>query len=119
MAFDKAKHDAERRERKLRTCWHFNGIQHDACSEGVRYADVPRPLPCLPTGAPGGCPKFRAWTPEEVDADEAAVEQLFARLRERAERNECLHCGAAIQRRVVVGKCAYAEPCGHRQGQVR
>ena len=48
-----------------------------------------------------------------VDDIDAAIELMFT----RQSRGECMHCGSKLADIVQVGRCAYAEPCGHRQGQ--
>lgn len=58
-------------------------------------------------------------TPEECEAEADRVERYVAELHARAERGECFHCGAKIERKRQVGPCIYAEPCGCRQGQGR
>ena len=116
-----ADYNARKAARKAVTCRHFNGIQSSACDAGIDYGRVPRPLPCLPRfddgTVPGGCPQYAVRTPAELAADAAELEAIFAKMRLRSERGECLHCGAPVFRERQVGRCIYADPCGHRQGQ--
>lgn len=44
--------------------------------------------------------------------------EFVARKLEQLERGFCVHCGEAIESALQAGRSAYAEPCGHRQGQM-
>ena len=82
-----------RRDKRVKTCRHFNGIQHDTCGAGVRYRDltgyVPggiaeRSLPCLPPphNLPlAACPYLAFKTAEEIEAEEKAWERSVDLLR--------------------------------------
>lgn len=48
----------------------------------------------------------------------AADMEFVARKLEQLAQGYCVHCGEAIESAVQVGNSAYAEPCGHRQGQM-
>lgn len=121
---------ARQRDRKARTCRHFTGLplgarDLGACAAGHRYETAVDPkvrevdrFVCLGRADTTLCPGYQRPTPEELVADEAADEAMFAEVSRRFERGECIHCGAKIARSVKVGRCLYAEPCGHRQGQV-
>ena len=113
-----------KRARILATCRHFNGLDiggsDRSCDAGIPYSKVGRPLPCLPPSVGFErlpCARFEARTMEDVEADERDTEAIIAQISERAKRGECIHCGAKVEKRVQVGRCVYAEPCGHRQGQ--
>lgn len=120
------------RERDLATCVHFNGYgirDEKKCRAGVRYLDVQddsnnaRRWPCTP---PLGkrpvctteCSLRQFPTPEAVDAKEAEIQAAIAEALAKIALGECHVCGAKVEQRKQVGRCAYAEPCGHRIGQV-
>ena len=50
------------------------------------------------------------------DAEKAQIDQWFAYL----QSGLCPHCKAKVVSQRQVGRCVYAEPCGHRlyQGKV-
>lgn len=110
----------------MRRCIHFRGVQR-VCGAGIDPMSVRDAAgagmyrwPCLDTGRTclTSCDKQRMMTPEE-EAEEtvrimAAVEKFEADL----ASGKCPHCGAAIEATKVAGRCEYAEPCGHRLGQV-
>ena len=108
------------------TCFHFRGIQN-VCAAGidlvtVRDASQPGPYrwPCLSLDgrkATTTCPSYREPTAEEIAADRAAWDARIAELDERLKRGECGECGVKTASVRQVGRCVYAEPCGHRIGQ--
>lgn len=125
------------RDLERRTCVHFNGVgfgtreRDKACAAGVVYSVLAPTastfrLPCLPAltprheaeYAPAECPSFRLPTDEELTAWEAQIQAAFDAACERTRQGLCPSCGAQVERRTMVGRCAYAEPCGHRLGQV-
>lgn len=66
------------------------------------------------------CP-FQDWpTPEELKAEEEAVNQMVAQFLTDLASNVCPHCKQPIERKVQIGRCVYAEPCNHRlyQGEL-
>lgn len=80
-----------------RTCFHFNGIQHDRCDALVWYADVQQKggyrLPCLPPGSESlTCEKRRYPTAEEIAADRAETKRILAAI--FAGRSPC--CDAPL-----------------------
>lgn len=77
------------------TCVHFCGIQHATCAAGVAMDSVR----------------------DDNNKSERAVQALMQRFRDRSARGECTDCGAKIAEVRQVGRCVYAEPCGHRVGQ--
>lgn len=105
-------------------CVHFTGVQHDVCKVGVRYEDLPREkppvgliqIPCINPSC-GGCDKRQFPTNEQaqIEADEweETIEKFLGRLKD----GDCPHCGVKVTKRIQVGPCVYAEPCGHRIGQ--
>jgi hypothetical protein len=109
-------------------CVHFRGIQHATCEAGIVMLSVrdashlgPYVWPCLPPMKPGQlrttCPQYREPTPEEIAADEAALQARLEEMRGQAERGECSNCGVKVTKVRQAGSCVYAEPCGHRIGQ--
>jgi hypothetical protein len=109
-------------------CVHFRGIQN-VCRAGIdprTKRDTTKPgiavFPCLtfPGNRPCGvaCGSRREMTPAEVAAEDAEIEAAVARMEQALAAGNCPHCLAPIERRQVVGRCAYARPCGHRLGQV-
>lgn len=108
----------------MNKCVHFNGIQHGRCRAGVAYSDARDQnglLPCRPDAAirvgAKPCESFQEMSQQQVDELRAKIEARFAELRERGRRGECGACGARIERAQQVGRCVYAQPCGHRIGQ--
>jgi len=63
------------------------------------------------------CASYREPTDAEIEESERAVQALMQRFRDRSARGECTDCGAKIAEVRQVGRCVYAEPCGHRVGQ--
>lgn len=101
-------------------CVHFTGIQHETCGAGVDYKAVcdssvrPYRRPChADSGATTSCEKRCLPTPEQIEAEVSAWEQLFARV----DAGECAECGTMIASATQDGGCLYAAPCGHRIGQ--
>ena len=85
------------RERRKQTCFHYTGLpgfagNPDVCKAGVDIralvggpdAGWARRMPCTPPYRPGDesvpCEKFRAHTDEEIDAEEAKIEESLAKL---------------------------------------
>lgn len=76
------------REQMLSRCKHFTGLLNEVCEAGVPYEQFRAAredgsgkewLPCLKDGECVACEK-RSWpTEEEVDAEEAAMEQSMQR----------------------------------------
>jgi hypothetical protein len=116
-------------DKRKETCVHFRGVQHKRCEAGIALVTVrdasgggPYRWPCLPPMVPGQtctttCASFRAPTAEEIAAEDAEFAGAFAEIMQRHRDGRCIVCGEVATRKVV-GRCAYAEPCGHRQGQV-
>lgn len=101
-------------------CRHFRGALADTCEAGHVMADEERPLPCLSiTSRWGQCPDHAVRTEEEIAErkreSDAAVEAYLTKL----ASNICPQCDAPVERKNQVGRCVYAEPCGHRLYQGR
>jgi hypothetical protein len=110
-------------DQELNRCRHFNGLMSRTCKAGITYDDVGDAgrWPCLHNahGDEMECPA-REWTTlEQAQARAEEIDKHLRLLNERAARNECWHCGRPIERKVQVGRCIYAEPCGCRLGQGR
>lgn len=107
----------------MRGCRHFTGLDKPTCAAGHFYTGLPDHFPCWPnrmTGQiVGECPS-RAWyTPEEIEEEERQRNEAVQKWLEDLENDICPHCGAKIEKRVQVGRCVYARPCGCRLYQGR
>lgn len=109
-------------------CRHYTGTQNATCKAGVNYQELVggrslgwgRHLPCIRSNTDTVSCAHLAWpTAEDLAAKEAALTEHIERMRERAEAGQCIHCGAAIERKVQVDRSIYAEPCGCRLGTGR
>lgn len=146
--FDAAAERERQIQKSMATCIHYNGVmgpinQRDEdrrCKAGVRYTDlathnvVGHPtadlyaLPCLRDVPPHvkeppvkvECQRLHYHTREEAEQRERESEEAAERWRRNLAENRCPHCGTSIDRKVQVGRCVYARPCGHRlyQGRV-
>lgn len=118
------------REHIENKCANFNGLMNKRCDAGVCYADVktkgvsPVLLPCLRGDLgfhPGknipDCDKRRWLTEEEIQAEEDRINAAVSQVIERINGNICVVCGVDIANKRQVGRCVYADPCGHRQYQ--
>lgn len=114
--------------KRVGTCVHFRGIQHATCAAGidmkpVRDSSQPGPYrwPCMTLKADSPatttCPSYRDPTPEEIAADEAAWNKRLDEMRDNARKGLCNACGVKTTSVRQVGRCVYADPCGHRIGQ--
>lgn len=113
--------------RTVGKCRHFTGLplidlNPPLCKAGIDYDTVrdetvrPYRWPCMSLDAATVCQKVDRYTQAEAEQRGREVE---ARLLERAERRSnglCPTCGESMRERQV-GKCVYADPCGHRIGQ--
>lgn len=62
----------------------------------------------------------RIWpmlTDDETDNRMAAIRVAQARTKQRMADRQCVHCGTPVETYEKVGRCVYADPCGHRQWQ--
>lgn len=109
-------------------CVHFTGIQNEACKVGIAYTDVrdsnvsPYAWPCIQdSNAATTCDQCRYPTDDEADEHERNVSAKINEWLGKLESNICPDCNAAVERERQVGRCVYAEPCGHRlfQGKAR
>lgn len=109
-------------------CVHFKGIQN-VCGAGIDPKTVrdasqkgPYRWPCLVLAgyepATTSCASFRAMTREEIDAETALFTAAIEKMEADLKAGVCPHCQKKIEERKRVGRCEYAEPCGHRLGQV-
>lgn len=113
-------------------CVHFNGVQNRTCEAGVAYDLFRRKdeagtqthsMPCLrflhERSAEGGrpiapCELLRWPTDEEVAAEVAESDEALAAFLGKLASDVCPHCDRKIERKQQVGRCVYADPCGHR-----
>jgi hypothetical protein len=120
-------------------CRHHNGYMNDTCEAGVKYLDVVTDpendnglwlrMPCsipkekeLERATPealkhyankGTCPKLDFPTAEEARIAREESDARFAKKMQRLAEGFCLQCDQPMTKRQV-GRCVYAEPCGHR-----
>lgn len=114
-------HIAHEQARIAQACRYFNGLRHKTCEAGIPYWPQ-GPQPCfLDDPSPHTCPS-RVFL--EGDALTQAARERYGEIRDaialmtaRGYKQECLVCGAPVASRRKVGRCLYADPCGHRQGQ--
>lgn len=110
-------------------CIHFRGIQN-VCAAGVdprtvRDASGPGVArwPCLTLigkePATTVCPHRRPMTPEDHAEQERRIMAAVEKFERDIKDGICPHCGNPMLERRVVGRCEYAEPCGHRLGQLK
>lgn len=106
-------------------CVHFTGVQHETCKAGVCYRDIPREknpkagiigIPCINPNL-NTCDKRQFPTDEEARAEAKEMDEAIEKFLGRLKDGLCPHCGKNVEKRVQVGPCVYAEPCGHRIGQ--
>lgn len=111
-----------------RQCRHFNGIQHGRCEAGIEYQSViarsqplDRRFPCLRANDEvSTCALVSPKTDEEIDAEVAEIEAVTLAFTDALVNDTCPHCQTKITNKRQVGRCVYADPCGHRlyQGQL-
>lgn len=106
-------------------CKYFNGVQNDTCEAGVIYENLPREknpargiigIPCINPNL-DCCAKREYPTDAEAKAEADEMNAAIENFMERLKNGDCPHCGKKVEKRVQVGPCVYAEPCGHRIGQ--
>lgn len=115
-------------EREQYRCWcrHFTGVMNpQGCKAGHHYKDIARPLPCVRVGDGAGfgvgCPSFSAYSEAEIDAEIARSHDVMTAFLRKLDDNICPACDAPVVGHKQVGRCVYAQPCGHRlyQGKAR
>lgn len=111
-------------------CRHYRGVGK-ICEAGVNPQSVRVDVrktpgsrsilyPCFETdGVAHGCPQCSYYTQEERQAQREASDAAWRKFVDDLDNNICPFCGASIERRKQVGRCAYAVPCGHRLYQGR
>lgn len=78
-------------------------------------ADMSRPLPCLDFSRNWGkCPDHGVRTDEEIAERKRQSEEAFVRYVTLLDAGKCPECETVVTKRKQVGRCVYAEPCGHR-----
>lgn len=105
------------------SCVHFTGMRHQKCAKGIPYWPQ-GPQPCFPAPpSPHVCALREFLEGEALDNAAKAlyedIKQTLDEMTRRAQDGECIDCGKPITKRRQVGRCIYASPCGHRQGQGR
>jgi len=98
------------------------------CRAGVRHGDVCQAIP----GAKSNlelmpcfkrnklpCPKQRFNTPEEAAAQRAEADESIKEWLGKLANNICPECDTPVKKQRQVGRCVYADPCGHRLFQGR
>lgn len=109
-------------KRELRGCRHFNGIQHDKCRADVAYKTFQGRMPCLPKYADsktGVCALFELYTEDEINKQQTEAAAAIAAFFSNLANDICPHCQTPITGKRQVGRCVYADPCGHRLYQGR
>jgi hypothetical protein len=119
-------------------CVHYAGLSEFSdhglvdvtrCRAGVAYDDVeaatpagPRwkRLPCFRDQEDiATCAQRRFPTDEEIEARNTERRARVLAYFENIANNECPHCHQAVKKYQQVGRCVYADPCGHRMYQGR
>lgn len=112
-------------------CKHYNGLTHEECRAGIPYATVEaderdeqnyRRFPCFQgDGCADLCACVEYPTPDEVAERNRHVAATFTKYLSDIEAGKCPFCGSPIERERQVGRCVYADPCGHRlyQGKAK
>ena len=107
-------------------CKHFTGIQHAECKMNINYEElvggnrfgIGKRIPCIARNETDvQCTLLAFLTPEEVKAEEDEIQAELAKMLEKMASNVCPHCDKPIEEYQQVGRCVYANPCGHRQYQ--
>jgi hypothetical protein len=115
-------------EQEAGWCVHFNGMMNQTCRLGIAYDTVRGQergqFPCLKQTYTDPTRTDLCSSAEYLTVDQAKVkaDEKMARIRAKLERmveGYCIQCDQKIERQVKVGRCLYAEPCGHRLGQGR
>lgn len=57
--------------------------------------------------------EFRRKRPEVIAAEDAEIQRVLSDYLEKLRKGVCPHCGQPFAQRQV-GRCVYAQPCGHR-----
>lgn len=111
-------------------CRHYRGVG-EMCDAGVDPQSVrvdvrktpgerSRLYPCFETDrVPHACPHCSYLTPEERQAARDAAAAAVMKYLTDLDAGICPFCGVAIEKRQQVGRCVYADPCGHRLYQGR
>lgn len=108
-------------------CKHFTGFDPEkSCRAGLPYAaqlpySFSEPPPCLSMDSKRVCEKAEYPTPEEAAEERRKLIEAANAMTRCFEEWICPTCRAEVFHERQIGRCAYAEPCGHRlyQGQAR
>ena len=108
-------------------CVHFTGVMNKTCRLGIAYDSVRGTergqFPCLKATYTDQTRIDLCSSAEYLTVEQAKVkaDEKLARIRGKMQRMAdgfCPHCDQKIERSQKIGRCLYAEPCGHRLGQV-
>jgi hypothetical protein len=109
-------------------CIHFTGIHQDVCKAGIRYTSVrdsdqhPFAWPCIQDShAATSCELCRYPTDAEAAEHEREMSAHIDAFLSKLANDICPDCNTPVERQRQVGRCVYAEPCGHRlfQGKAK
>lgn len=107
-------------------CKHYRDIGlNKTCKVGVAYHDVreasgdgPYKFPCFQEdGIASRCGQCVYPTEEEQAQMQEEVQQAALTFFQRLVGGICTVCGGEVTERRKIGRCVYAEPCGHRMYQ--
>ena len=107
-------------------CVNFTGLMNDQCRAGVEYKSVKVPqggpdglhgYPCFLDHDIHNCALQAFMTVEEAEAKAAEQEARIRQYFEEIATDVCPVCHKPFERKQQVGRCVYAEPCGHRMYQ--
>jgi hypothetical protein len=122
---------AAMKERRAKTCKHFNGLQNEICKLGIRYDTVNDFPPELADEPPffrethfcfayqkcsTVCAKREFYTAEELEARDKESHERLRQFSEDYKNNICPNHKTPMTK-TQIGRCIYAMPCGCRLGQ--
>lgn len=106
-------------------CVNYHGVGR-VCDAGLLPRDLldeaksgSERVPCFREGIAIPCPYRRYPTPEEDAAREAESKVSGQRFLGNLANDICPRCERPITHKRQVGRCVYADPCGHRLYQGR
>ena len=111
----------------LGTCTHFTGIQNNSCESDIKYDRVmvysetqTGRLPCFKDSGIDNCCARSFYTEEQVQKQIEDIHNLLTQVTKELSGHICPTCKQPFTKKRQIGRCVYAEPCGHRlyQGRV-
>jgi hypothetical protein len=107
-------------------CRYFTGLMNTVCDADVDYSTVKKMpqvpytggsilLPCF-NDAGTSCQQQSLYTAEEKAEQEARHKAVLDEFVRKVESGLCVECGIKYTPKQV-GRCVYADECGHRQFQ--